>query len=71
MDHVKPICSFDNSTDKELKLAFKWKNTQTLLKEVRCLTGVKFNFLDYQLQFIKAYRPLKLNKEDRLNENIQ
>ena len=69
IDHVKPICLFDISKDEELKEAFNWKNTQPLLKEVHQQKGIKFNSLDYQLQFIKAYQFLKL-KEERFNENI-
>ena len=69
IDHVKPICLFDISKDEELKEAFNWKNTQPLLKEVHQRKGIKFNFLDYQLQFIKAYQFIKLN-EERFNENI-
>ena len=33
IDHVKAICLFDLSKDEELKEAFDWKNTQTLLKK--------------------------------------
>ena len=69
IDHVKPICLFDVTKDEELKEAFNWKNTQPLLKEVHSHKGIKFNFLDYQLQFIKAYQFIKLN-EERFNENI-
>ena len=69
IDHVKPICMFNVSDDDELKVAFNWKNTQPLLKEVHSQKGVKFNFLDYQLQFIKAYQFLKL-KEEGFNEKI-
>ena len=58
IDHVKPKCMFDISDD-ELKLAFNWKNTQPILKEVQSQKCVKFNFLDYQLQFIKAYKILR------------
>ena len=68
-DHVKPICLFDVSKDEELREAFNWKNTQPLLKEVHQQKGAKFNFLDYQLQFIKAYQFIKLN-EERFNENF-
>ena len=64
IDHVKPICLFDVSEDEELKEAFNWKNTQPLLKEVHAQKGIKFNFLDYQLQFIKAYQFLRLNEAD-------
>ena len=32
IDHVRPISSFDVSNNDELKEAFKWKNTQPLLK---------------------------------------
>ena len=69
IDHVKPICLFDVSKAEELGEAFNWKNTQPLLKEVHQQKGIKFNFLDYQLQFIKAYQFIKLN-EERFNENI-
>ena len=54
---------FNVSDDEELKLAFNWKNTQTLLKEVHSQRGGKFSFLNYQLQFVKAYQFLKLNEE--------
>ena len=57
------------SDDKELKLAFNWKKTQPLLEEVHSQKGIKFNFLDYQLQFIKAYQFLKL-KEEGHNEDF-
>ena len=61
IDHVKAICLFDVSKAEELREAFNWKNTQPLLKEVHQRIGIKFNFLDYQLQFIKAYQFIKLN----------
>ena len=64
IDHVKPICLFDITKDDELREAFNWKNTQPLLKEVHKQKGIKFNFLDYQLQFIKAYQFLKLNNHE-------
>ena len=67
IDHVKPICLFDVSKDEEFKEAFSWKNTQPLLKHDHQLKGTKFYFLDYQLQFIKAYQFLKLNEEERFN----
>ena len=70
IDHVKPICMFDVSNDEQLKEAFSWKNTQPLLKQDHKLKGTKFNFLDYQLQFIKAYQFLKIN-EERFNENVR
>ena len=55
IDHVKPICMFDVTKAEQLKEAFFWKNTQTLLKQDHQKKGTKFNFLDYQLQFIKAF----------------
>ena len=67
IDHVKAICLFDVSKDEEIREAFNWKNTQPLLKEARQRKGIKFNFLDYQLQFIKAGRFLKLNGQEELN----
>ena len=64
IDHVQAICLFDVSKDEELREAFNWKNTQPLLKEVHQQKGIKFNFLDYQFQFIKVYQFLKLNGEE-------
>ena len=69
IDHMKPICMFYVTKDEEIKEAFSWKNTQPLLKEDHRQKGIKFSFLDYQLQFIKAYQFMKLN-EDGLNENL-
>ena len=69
IDHIKPICLFDVTKDEELKEAFNWKNTQPLLKEVHSHKGIKVNFSDYQLQFIKAYQFIKLNEES-FNENV-
>ena len=69
IDHVKPICFFDVSKDAEFRKAFSWQNTQLLLKHDHQKKGIKFNFLDYQLQFNKAYQFLKIN-EERLNENL-
>ena len=69
IDHVKPICMFDVSKDSELRETFNWKNTQPLFKHDHNQKGIKFNILDYQLQFIKAYQFLKINEEG-LNENI-
>ena len=68
IDHNKAICLFDLSKEEELKGAFNWKNTQPLLKKDHQLKGTKFNFSDYQLQFIKAYQFIKLN-EEKFNEN--
>ena len=69
VDHIKPICMFDVSDDEQLKEAFSWKNTQPLLKQDNRQKGTKFNFLDYQLQFIKAYQFIKLN-EERFNQTF-
>ena len=64
VDHVKPICMFDVSKHEELKEAFSWKNTQSLLKHDHRRKRIKYNFLDYQLQYIKAYQFLKLNDQE-------
>ena len=69
IDHVEPICMFDVTKDIELREAFNWKNTQPLLKHDHRQKGIKFDFLDYQVQFIKAYQFIKLN-EERFNENF-
>ena len=63
IDHVKPICTFVVSKEGELK-AFCWKNTQPLLKHNHQNKGNKFNFLDYQLHFTKAYHVLRLNDQE-------
>ena len=67
IDHVKPICSFDVSEDEEIKEAFNWKNTQPLLKHDHGKMSTKYNFLDCQLQFIKAYQFIKLNGQEEPN----
>ena len=64
IDHVKPICMFDISKDEELGGAFNWKKTQPFLKAVHSQKDIKYNFLDYQLQFMKAYQFIKLNEEE-------
>ena len=69
IDHMKPFCMFDVSEDEELRAAFSWKNTQPLPKKDHQKEGIKCNFLDYQLQFIKTYPFIKINEEG-LNENI-
>ena len=69
IDHNNAICFFDVAKDEELREAFNWKYTQTLLKQDHRQKGSKFNFLDYQLQFIKAYQFLKLNEKGP-NEDI-
>ena len=69
IDHVKAICLYDLSKDEELKEAISWKNTQPLLNYDHQKKRTKFIFLDYQLQFIKAYHFIKLNKKGP-NEDI-
>ena len=65
--HVQPICSFDVSKEEQLGEAFNWKNTQPLLKHDHEKKVTKYNFPDYQLQFIKAYQFIKLNGQEELN----
>ena len=62
IDHVKPICMFDVTKDEDLKEAFCWKYCQPLLKEIHKKKAIKYNFLDYQSQFIKAYEFLRINE---------
>ena len=52
--HVQPIYMFDVTKDDDLKEGFNWKSTQPLLKPDLQHKVTNFNFLDYQLQFIKA-----------------
>ena len=59
IDLVKPICLLNVSKDEEKKEAFSW-HTQPLLKLDHQLKGTKFNFLDYQLQFLKKIRKIDL-----------
>ena len=70
VDHVKPICMFDLSKDEELKEAFSWKNTQPLLKHDHQRKGTKFNFIDYQLQFIQAHQFIEMNDQEGLTEDL-
>ena len=67
IDHVKPNCSFDISKEEKLKEEFCRKNTQPLLKQDHLQKGTKDNFLDYQLQFIKAYQFVSINDQERPN----
>ena len=67
IDHVKPICLFHVPKYEEIKKALNWKNTQPLLKDDHQQKGIKFNFLDYQLQFFKVCQFLKLNDEQGLD----
>ena len=70
IDHVEPTCLFDVSKDEELGEAICWKNTQPLFKKVHSQNGIKFNFLDYQLQIIKAHQFSKTNDQEGLNEDL-
>ena len=67
IEYAKAICLIDVSNDEGLKEAFSWKNTQPLLKYDHQLKGTKFDFLDYQLQFIKAHQIIKLTDQEGLN----
>ena len=69
-DHVKAICLIDLSKEEEFREAFCWKSTQPLLKKDHQLKGTEYNFLDYQLQFRKAYQFLKLNDQEGFNEDL-
>ena len=63
IDHVKPICLFKVSTDEDLQESFNWVNTQPLLKIDHQQKGTKYNFLNYRLQFIRAYQFIKSNAQ--------
>ena len=65
IDHVKPFCMFDVTKDDEIREAFNRKNTQPLLTHDHQQKGIKFNFLDYQFQFMKANQFLRLNDQER------
>ena len=62
VDHVKPTCSFDKSSNDDLKETFNWKNTQPLLNEIHSQKGTKNYFPDFQLQYIEAYQFLRLKE---------
>ena len=68
-DHVRPIPFFDVSKDEKLNEALNWKNNQPLRKQTLQPKGTKVHFLDYRLQFIKAYQFIKPNEES-LNSDI-
>ena len=59
----------DVTKDEELREAFNWKYTQPSLKHDHQKNGTKFNFLEYQLQFIQVYQFIKLNEKGP-NEDI-
>ena len=63
IDHVTPICMFNVSDGNEIKLAFNRKKTKPLLKYDHHQNGIEKKFLDYELQFIKAYHFIKLTEE--------
>ena len=50
--------------------AFALKNTQPLLKQDHQQKGTKFNFLDYHLQFIRAYQFINLNDQEGHNQDF-
>ena len=39
------------------------KNTQPKIKQFKHQRGIKYKFLDYRLQFIRAYHSNKVNEE--------
>ena len=63
IDHLQAICFFDVFKVEELGEAFNLKNTQPLLRHDHWQKGIKFIFLDYQLQFIRSYQFLKITEE--------
>ena len=63
INHVKPISSFEVSSNEKLKKPFKWKNTQTLVNEVHHYKGTKIKFLENRSQFVKVYQFLKTKKK--------
>ena len=62
-DQVTPLSMFDISKNENLREAICWKNTQPILKKDHQHKSTKYVFLEYQLQFIKAYQLLKLTEE--------
>ena len=54
IDHVKLFSSFDVSEDEEMREDFNWKNTQPLM-QISSAQRTKFDYLDFRLQFIRAY----------------
>ena len=64
IDHVKPISSFDVSTDDIIEKSFQLDKYATFIKKVHLYQGITFDFLDYRLQFMKIYQFLKLNDQE-------
>ena len=64
--HVRPHCMFVVTKDDELKEAFCWKYTQPLIEQDHQKKGIKFNFLNYQLHFIKANHFFKIEGKRRI-----
>ena len=69
IDQVKPISLFEVWNSDGLKEAISWKTPQPLFKKIHSHKGPKFNFLDYQLHFFKAYQFMKLKDEEGLNQD--
>ena len=69
MDHMRPISSIHICISEELKESFNWQNTKSLFKQNHHQKGTKYKFLDYRLQYIKAYHFVKLNEEG-FNEDL-
>ena len=65
IDHVKAICMFEVSNDEQLKEA---KHSTTFKKDHQ-QKGIKYNLLDCQLQFIKAFHFIRLNEEGHNEAN--
>ena len=64
LDRVQLVCIFNVSNEEKLTDGFRWKNTQTLLKEDHQRQRKKFSFLDYQLHFVKDYQFLILSAQE-------
>ena len=63
IDYVKPLLFFNVSNENDLNEVFCWNITQPLLREDHQQKRIKYNFLNHQLRFIKAFPFLKLNEE--------
>ena len=61
IEHVKDIRMFDISDNEEQNL-HSIERIHNHCSKFHSEKGTKFNFIDYQLQFIRAYQFLKLNE---------
>ena len=70
IDHCLPIASFNLLDEIDMKKCFNWVNLRPMYSTENNSKNVKVDYQLYLLQQIKANYFMKLNAEERFNENI-